>query len=50
MSIGFFLSLVMQLFGVTYKIKALNEIINQTDWGSLDYLLIDLPPGQRHTS
>ena len=25
--------------------KALNEIINQTDWGSLDYLLIDLPPG-----
>ena len=25
--------------------KALKTIINQTDWGNLDYLLIDLPPG-----
>ncbi len=25
--------------------KALKQIIEQTDWGQLDYLLIDLPPG-----
>tara|TARA_B110000495_G_C22947808_1_gene554937 strand:+ start:174 stop:1259 length:1086 start_codon:yes stop_codon:yes gene_type:complete len=25
--------------------KALKQIINQTDWGPLDYLFIDLPPG-----
>ena len=25
--------------------KALKQIITQTDWGELDYLLIDLPPG-----
>lgn len=25
--------------------KALNQLISDTDWGELDYLLIDLPPG-----
>ena len=25
--------------------KALNELINKTHWGELDYLIIDLPPG-----
>jgi ATP-binding protein involved in chromosome partitioning len=25
--------------------KALNELIQKTDWGELDYLIIDLPPG-----
>ncbi len=25
--------------------KALNELINKTEWGELDYLIIDLPPG-----
>jgi len=25
--------------------KALNEIIHKTQWGELDYLIIDLPPG-----
>ena len=25
--------------------KALKQMIEQTDWGTLDYLLIDLPPG-----
>ena len=25
--------------------KAINQMLKDTDWGSLDYLLIDLPPG-----
>lgn len=25
--------------------KALKEILNKTNWGSLDYLVVDLPPG-----
>ena len=25
--------------------KALNQMIHQSDWGDLDYLIIDLPPG-----
>lgn len=25
--------------------KALNEIVNKTVWGELDYLIVDLPPG-----
>lgn len=25
--------------------NALNQLINDTDWGALDYLLLDLPPG-----
>ena len=46
MSIGFFLqpndALVWRGPMAT---KALKEILNSTDWGYLDYLLIDLPPG-----
>ena len=25
--------------------KALNQIVKDSHWGELDYLLIDLPPG-----
>ena len=25
--------------------KALNQLFNDTDWGKLDYLIVDLPPG-----
>lgn len=25
--------------------QALSQLINETDWGSLDYLIVDLPPG-----
>jgi len=46
MSIGFFLkpndALVWRGPMAT---KALKEILSNTDWGYLDYLLIDLPPG-----
>tara|TARA_Y100001968_G_scaffold328090_1_gene374524 strand:+ start:406 stop:1467 length:1062 start_codon:yes stop_codon:yes gene_type:complete len=46
MSIGFFLkpndALVWRGPMAT---KALKEILHNTDWGYLDYLLIDLPPG-----
>ncbi len=27
------------------KIKALNQLVNGTDWGDIDYLIVDLPPG-----
>ncbi len=25
--------------------NALNQLINDTEWGDLDYFIIDLPPG-----
>lgn len=30
--------------------KALRELLNQLDWGELDYLLVDLPPGTSDAS
>ena len=29
----------------TYGLQTLNQLIWDADWGDLDYLLIDLPPG-----
>ncbi len=46
MSIGFFLNPNDALvWRGPMATKALKEIITNTDWGHLDYLLIDLPPG-----
>lgn len=46
MSIGFFSdSSEAVVWRGPMATKALTTIINQTDWGELDYLLIDLPPG-----
>ena len=46
MSIGFFSSPNDAIvFRGPMATKALKQIIQQTDWGDLDYLLIDLPPG-----
>ena len=27
----------------------LKQLMDQGDWGSLDFLIIDLPPDKRHT-
>ena len=46
MSIGFFAKKSdAMVWRGPMATKALKQIINQTDWGNLDYLLIDLPPG-----
>ena len=46
MSIGFFSSSSDAIvWRGPMATKALKTIITQTDWGELDYLLIDLPPG-----
>ncbi len=46
MSIGFFLNPSDALvWRGPMATKALTEIAQNTDWGHLDYLLIDLPPG-----
>lgn len=46
MSIGFFLNPNDALvWRGPMATKALKEILSNTDWGYLDYLLIDLPPG-----
>ena len=46
MSIGFFANLDEAIvWRGPMATKALKQIINQTNWGDLDYLLIDLPPG-----
>ena len=46
MSIGFFASPGQAVvWRGPMATKALKEMINQTYWGDLDYLLIDLPPG-----
>jgi ATP-binding protein involved in chromosome partitioning len=46
MSIGFFIN---QDQGVMWRgpmaTNALKQLINDTDWGELDYLIIDTPPG-----
>ncbi len=46
MSIGFFVSPTDALMwrGVMAS-NALKQLIHQTEWGTLDFLLIDLPPG-----
>ena len=48
MSIGFF---VEQDAAVVWRgpmlHKALQQFLEDVDWGELDYLLIDLPPGHR---
>jgi ATP-binding protein involved in chromosome partitioning len=46
MSIGFFISPSNALvWRGPMASKALSQLIRQTAWGTLDYLLIDLPPG-----
>ena len=46
MSIGFFSDVGQAIvWRGPMATKALKQIINQTDWGELDYLFIDLPPG-----
>ena len=46
MSIGFFSNpRVAVVWRGPMVTKALKELINNTHWGDLDYLLIDLPPG-----
>lgn len=46
MSIGFFISPSDALvWRGPMATNALRQLIRQTSWGSLDYLLIDLPPG-----
>jgi len=46
MSIGFFTKInEAVVWRGPMATKALNQIINETNWGDLDYLLIDLPPG-----
>lgn len=47
MSIGFFIE--NQAQAVVWRgpmaVKALNQLISDVDWGELDYMIIDLPPG-----
>ena len=46
MSIGFFIkSTDALLWRGAMAVNALKQMIHQTKWGELDYLLIDLPPG-----
>ena len=32
-------------FGVAQWLKALAQLLNETEWPDLDYLFIDMPPG-----
>ncbi len=46
MSIGFFIRPEdALLWRGPMAVNALRQLIHQTEWGALDYLLIDLPPG-----
>ena len=46
LSIGFFVDAdTALLWRGTLASNALNQLITQGDWGSLDYLFIDMPPG-----
>lgn len=46
MSIGFFINPADALiWRGPMAVSALRQLIHQTQWGKLDYLLIDLPPG-----
>ena len=46
LSIGFFTNNSQALvWRGPMATKALNQLINDSDWGNLDYLLVDLPPG-----
>ncbi|MDE7129750.1 MAG: Mrp/NBP35 family ATP-binding protein, partial [Alistipes sp.] len=46
MSIGFFINPTDALmWRGAMAVNALHQLIHQTRWGKLDYLLIDLPPG-----
>jgi len=46
LSIGFFVQAEQALiWRGPMATNALNQLINDTEWGELDYLIIDLPPG-----
>jgi len=46
MSIGFFIDPSQSLLWRGPMVSnALNQLLNDTDWGELDYLIIDTPPG-----
>lgn len=47
MSIGFFIENQSQavVWRGPMAVKALNQLISDVDWGDLDYMIIDLPPG-----
>ena len=46
MSIGFFIkSTDALMWRGGMAVNALHQLIHQTRWGKLDYLLVDLPPG-----
>ena len=49
MSIGFFINPKDALiWRGPMATNALRQLTHQTDWGELDFLLIDMPPGTRH--
>jgi ATP-binding protein involved in chromosome partitioning len=46
LSIGFFVKAEQALiWRGAMATNALNQLINDTDWGELDYFIVDLPPG-----
>mgnify|MGYP003561720627 CR=1 FL=1 len=46
MSIGFFAQMNQAVVWRGAMVdKALKQMVNETHWGNLDYLFIDLPPG-----